>query len=89
MWLWKLVSPKICNQQIVDPGKADDVSSTPKTSKLQTHEELMFQFELKAEKTEVPDWRQQGQESSPLCICKGQPVYPIKAFNWLDEAHLL
>lgn len=54
MRLRKLTSPKICNQQVADPGKADDLRPSPKTSRLQIQEELMVQCDLKAGKTDVP-----------------------------------
>lgn len=51
-WLWRLRSPKICSQQAEDPG-SPRYHSSPKVSRLKTHEEPMFQFVSKGRKRPI------------------------------------
>ena len=89
--LWRLTSAKICRMSwhARDPGEPNQwYHSNSKASRLETQEELLFQFESEGRKNSV--FQPKGSlAGSSSCSGEGQCFSFMQTFTWLDAANLM
>lgn len=65
MWLWRLISPKICSWQVGDPRESRWCGFSQNASRLKIQKSTL---NLRAEKNPSPSLRQSGEGSSLLLL---------------------